>query len=31
MAAAYVHGPDGVTLELIQLVPSQPGRPGEQS
>jgi hypothetical protein len=29
--AAYVHGPDGLTLQLIQLVPSQPGRPGEQS
>jgi lactoylglutathione lyase len=28
---AYMHDPDGVTLELIQLVPSQPGRPGEQS
>jgi lactoylglutathione lyase len=28
---AYMHDPDGVTLELIQFVPSQPGRPGEQS
>lgn len=28
---AYVHDPDGVTLELIQLAPSQPAEPGGTS
>jgi hypothetical protein len=27
---AYAHDPDGVTLELIQLAPIQPDRPGGQ-
>lgn len=28
---AYVRDPDGVTLELIQLVPPPPGRSGGHS